>query len=247
MKTFGLILLLTLAALFAGSACGSSGDDSDDEATNTSASSDDESADESDSSDAAADSPETEAGVSTDTDDADSTDTDDADSTDSSESTASAPTADAAACAEEVPSFASVSASEYVQWDYGEGEKVGQADSGGDFEYFVPDSGILTVYATSAEVDSVLNLTLETDEDPIPARTYRCSEGLGVTLSGVGSATIFGAEAGADCAISFSATVQNGGRVEGTFWALIPEVRIGESVIDTGGCVHGRFALTDKE
>lgn len=63
-----------------------------------------------------------------------------------------------------------------------------------------------------------------------------------VVLSGLGSATIYGAEAGADCAITFTDDIQNGGRVEGTFWAWIPE-----GIGATGGCVHGRFGLTDKE
>lgn len=151
----------------------------------------------------------------------------------------SEPTGDAAACASAVPTFTSATEVESIQWDAGNGEEKVAADTVNTaVNYFLPERGAFTLAANGASGSIVL--ALDGLGSVTSAGTYRCADGFSVVVSGVGSANMFGADAGADCAITLTTDITEGGRIEATFWALLA----GDAG-SPGDCVHGRLGITD--
>lgn len=155
----------------------------------------------------------------------------------SSGGSSGAASAEAQACRGTTATFTQPGGAEYVQWQVNGVQKEALPPPGG--AYFFNSYINLTTYA--ADTSGSVSITVAGSHATLAAGTYSCAQGGGVAVNGLGAAN--GQAPGADCAVTYDETVTDGGRMKGSFWAFFPASTW--PVQTAGGCVHGRFDVTD--
>lgn len=151
-----------------------------------------------------------------------------------------APSEAIAACRDDEASFADSGATEYVQWSV-DGKAMTATPPAGGAYFF---NGFLNMTTYAASLSGSVSVGVAVQQESFAAGTYRCREGEAtgmVSVNGLGVANQ--SAPGADCAVTYEEDVQDGGRLKGTFWAYFPMAEW--PVASPGGCVHGRFDVTD--
>ncbi len=111
-------------------------------------------------------------------------------------------------------------------------------------DYLTSDSfllGGLSLASSEVVTVTVGGNVYEAIGSSIPVGTYTCAKNqAGINASGHGF--VQPNVAGSACEVTFTKAVEQGGTVEGTFWALVPPV---EAQNLPGGCLTGRFSVRD--
>lgn len=147
------------------------------------------------------------------------------------------PSAEARACQGTTAAFSTPGAVEYVQWQVNGAQKEALPPPGG--AYFFNGYINLTTYA--ADYSGSVSIVVGGSHTTLAAGTYGCAQDGSIAVNGLGVANA--QAAGADCAVTYDETVTDGGRMKGSFWAYFPAST--GPVQSAGGCVHGRFDVTD--
>jgi hypothetical protein len=147
---------------------------------------------------------------------------------------------DAEACAALPVEFSEPGAAEYVQWNVDGTEKTARPTPAGAYFF----NGFLNLTTYAADFSGSVSIGVTSQQESLPAGTYRCHSGdtkASITSNNLSIAN--STTPGNDCAVTYDADVEDGGRLQGSFWAHYAP---SDWPIPTeGGCVHGRFDVTD--
>ncbi len=148
-----------------------------------------------------------------------------------------------AACAATEREFTDPSGTEFMQWWWGDSTFAATSQPAKASDYLKTGTLVVGIlHLGSAEIVTIkMGDNLAPIGSTIPAGTYTCADNqVGINSSFHGFSQQDVEDSG--CAVTFTKDVAQGGRVEGTFWAYLPPQA---NLNLPGGCVTGRFGLTD--